>query len=243
MFTLPVILALSILFFAGVTKVTLGFGEALLAVPLLTLVIGVQEAAPLVALVSTTLTTAMLVRSWQRVDLRAAWRVMLSAVIGIPLGVWGLRTLSADVLFIAMGLSLVAYAALSLWKPVLAWRPGRVWDYVFGFTSGVMGGAITTGGPPILIYATLRRLAPEEFRATLQGCFTPMNVFILLGHALAGLWTAPVLQLYALSLPLLVLAYLLGSFLARRIPAALFTRVVYVVLLVLGGVMLFQALS
>jgi uncharacterized membrane protein YfcA len=185
----------------------------------------------------------MLVRSWQRVDLRAAWRVMLSAVVGIPLGVWGLRTLPAEVLFIAMGVSLVVYAAFSLWKPVLTWQPGPRWGYVFGFTGGVMGGAVISGGPPILIYTTLRRLSPDEFRATLQGCFTPMNVFILLGHALAGLWTAPVLQLYALSLPVIFIAYALGTLLSKRIPAALFTRIVYVVLLLLGGVMLVQAIA
>jgi uncharacterized protein len=237
------IVVMAILFLAGLAKSTLGFGESLLAMPLLTLAVGIQIATPLTALVMTTLTTTMLLRSWQRMDLRAAWRVMLAAVVGIPLGVWGLRNLPADVLTLAMGVSLAGYALFSLWKPVLRWQPGLRWGYVFGFTGGVMGGAVISGGPPILIYTTLRRLPPEEFRATLQGCFTPMNAFILLGHALGGFWTAPVLELYALSLPVIFIAYALGTLLSRRIPAATFTRLVYFVLLALGAIMIAQSLG
>ena len=41
---------LSILFISTFIRSTLGFGDALLAMPLLTLIIGVQTATPLVAL-------------------------------------------------------------------------------------------------------------------------------------------------------------------------------------------------
>ncbi len=115
--------------------------------------------------------------------------------------------------------------------------PGPRWGYLFGFVGGLLGGAITAGGPAIVIFGTLRRLPPDEFRATLQGCFTPLNIFILLGHALAGLWTPPVLELYAMSLPVIFFALWIGGRVHHAIPAQAFSRVVYLMLVALGVVM------
>jgi len=232
---------LAVLFLTGLIKAVLGFGESLVTMPLLTLLVGVQVASPLLALVVTTLTTLMLLQSWQQVDVRSSWRVMLAAVVGIPFGLWGLRALPADWITLALGLVLVAVGAFNLLRRKPAWVPGPRWGYLFGFFSGVLGSAFYVGGPPVVIYGTLRRLPPQEFRATLQGYFTPLNAFILLGHALSGLWTVQVLQLYGLALPLALLALWLGTRLQRAIPAGSFERAVYLVLLVLGVVMLGQA--
>lgn len=242
MTTFLFVAVLLVLFGACLVKSTLGFGEALIAMPFLTLLVGVQMAAPLTALVMSTLTLMMLLRSWQQVDLRAAWRVMLAAVVGVPLGVWGLRSLPSDWLTLGLGIVLVLVGLFHLTRPALRWVPGPRWGYLFGFISGVLGGAINGGGPPVIIYSTLRRMPPAEFRATLQGCFTPLNVFILLGHALAGLWTPPVLELYAWSLPVILAGLWLGSRFQQAIPARSFDRVVYLSLVVLGGVMVGQVM-
>jgi uncharacterized membrane protein YfcA len=238
MLPLTIVLVLAILFLAGMVKATLGFGESLVAMPLLALVVGVQMAAPIAALMMTTLTGFLLLQSWQHVDFHATWRVMLSAVIGIPFGVWGLRTLPPQAITLALGGILVLVGLFNLARPTIRWIPGPRWGFLFGFLGGLMGGAVTAGGPPIVIFSTLRRLPPEEFRATLQGCFTPLNIFILLGHALAGLWTQPVLELYAMSLPVIFFALWIGGKVHHAIPAHTFSRMVYAVLVLLGVVMI-----
>ena len=238
MLPLTIVLVLAVLFVAGMTKATLGFGEALITMPLLTLLVGVQMAAPITALVMTTLTGFLLLQSWQHIDFQATWRVMVAAVIGIPFGVWGLRALPAQSITLALGVVLIVVGLFYLARPTVSWVPGPRWGYLFGFIAGLFGGAFTAGGPPVVIFGTLRRLPPEEFRATLQGCFTPLNIFILLGHALAGLWTQPVLELYALSLPVIFIALWIGMRLHRAIPAQAFSRVVYLALVALGVVMI-----
>ena len=51
--SLPLILlTLAIIFVAALTKATLGFGESLLAIPLLTFIVGIQVATPLSALMA-----------------------------------------------------------------------------------------------------------------------------------------------------------------------------------------------
>ncbi len=57
---------------------------------------------------------------------------------------------------------------------------------------------------------------------------------ILVGHGVAGLWTPQVLQLYAFSLPAIMLAVFAGERLNRRLPREAFGRVVYAFLVVMG---------
>ena len=54
-------LTLLILFIAALTKATLGFGESILAIPLLTLVLGLQVAVPLMGLLAGAITLMLLV--------------------------------------------------------------------------------------------------------------------------------------------------------------------------------------
>ena len=62
--TLPV---LAVLFLATLIRSAFGFGEALVAVPLLALVIPVEVAAPLAVLVSITVAGLVLVQDWRKV--------------------------------------------------------------------------------------------------------------------------------------------------------------------------------
>ena len=91
---------------------------------------------------------------------------------------------------------------------------------------------------PLVLYGALRRWPPQRFRATLQGYFVPTSALIWVGHGLTGLWTDRVVQLYVLALPVLVLAIALGTRLHRRIPAHRFERLLYLVLIGLGGLLL-----
>jgi uncharacterized membrane protein YfcA len=108
----------------------------------------------------------------------------------------------------------------------------------FGLLAGILGGAYNTNGPPVVLYGALRRWPPERFRATLLGYFLPAAVMICAGHALGGLWSVRVFQLYALSLPAVALALLVGVRLGRRIPERLFGRVLNAALVGLGLLLL-----
>src|SRR3954462_8575156 len=77
---------LVVVFLATLIRSALGFGEALVAVPLLALVIPVEVAAPLAALVSITVAGVLVLRDRRHVRGRRAGRLVLATVPGIPLG-------------------------------------------------------------------------------------------------------------------------------------------------------------
>lgn len=238
MITVSLVITLAILFIAALTKATLGFGESLLAIPLLTLVLGVQTATPLVSLLAATVTLLMLVRNWRQIDLAATWRLILAAMIGVPLGAWGLKFLPATPVTMALGLLLIVVGLYNLTQPQLPMLHGNHWPYLFGFLAGLFGGAYNMASPPVLVYGAVRHWSPVQFRVTMQSFFLPVSVLILIGHAGAGLWTTQVLTLYALAWPVMILAFWWGSRLNEQIDARLFGRLLYSALVVLGIVLL-----
>ena len=113
--------------------------------------------------------------------------------------------------------------------------------WLFGFGAGVLGGADGMNGPPLVVYGSLRRWSPQHFRATLQGYFLPASVIGMCGYWLAGLWTAAVTRDYLWSLPLALAAIFLGRAVNRRLKGRSFLRLVHVGLLMVGAVLLIQA--
>jgi uncharacterized membrane protein YfcA len=115
--------------------------------------------------------------------------------------------------------------------------------WLFGLGAGVLGGAYGMNGPPLVIYGALRRWSAERFRATLQGYFLPASLVGMGGYWLAGLWVPEVTRYYVMSLPLAVVAIILGRIINRRLNARRFVLYVHVGLIVVGMTLLIQSLS
>src|SRR5262249_51107751 len=109
------------------------------------------------------------------------------------------------------------------------------------FAAGILGGAYGMNGPPLVVYGHLRRWSPQHFRATLQGYFLPASIAVLIGYSLTGLWTHSVTHDYLLSLPLVIIATLLGRAANRRMSGRSFFVYIYVGLVVIGATLLLQA--
>jgi uncharacterized protein len=227
-----------VIFLAALIKATLGFGESLLAMPLLTLLLGLSTATPLVGLLATTLTLIMLGSSWRKIDLRSTWRLLGAAALGVPIGVLLVRLAPAALVTRLLGAILIGFGLFSLFRPALITLAHPAWGYLFGFLAGVLGSAYNTSGPPMVLYSAARRWPPDRFRATMQSVFLPISLLVLVSHALAGLWSAWVFELYALSLPLLLLALWLGEQVSQRMSGYRFDRLVYGALVLLGLLLL-----
>jgi uncharacterized membrane protein YfcA len=231
-----------ILFIATVVRSAFGFGEALIAVPLLALVMPVEIAAPLAVLVSITIAFLILLQDWRFVHLRGAGSLVLSTLLGIPLGVMLLTAASESAVKTILAVIIIAFSAYSLTGHNTRELKDDRFAWFFGFPAGLLGGAYGMNGPPLAIYGALRRWPPERFRATLQGYFLPASLAGMAGYSLAGLWTPAVTHFYLLSLPGVVIAIFVGRSLNRRMHAPQFISYVYFGLTAIGVVLLLQAI-
>ena len=231
---------LAVLFFATFIRSALGFGEALIAVPLLALVMPVQVAAPLAVLVSITVATVVVIQDWRNVHVRSAGWLVLSTLFGIPLGLLLLKSAPESIVKAVLGGLIVAFALYSLAgsKPRLS--NDRLAP-LFGFSAGILGGAYGMNGPPLVVYGVLRRWEPAQFRATLQGYFLIASMVGMAGYAFTGLWTRTVSSYFLLSLPLAFVAIFLGHVIHRRLSSARFLVCVNVGLALIGVILIRQA--
>ncbi len=231
-----------VLFFATAIRSAFGFGEALVAVPLLALFMPVEVAAPVAVLVSITIAAIAVAQDWRHIHLKSAGWLVLSTLAGIPIGLLLLKTVPEPAVKALLALVILGFAGRSLFLGTRHHLANDRWAWMFGFSAGVLGGAYGMNGPPLAIYGSLRGWTPERFRATLQGYFLPASIVGMFGYWLAGLWTAPVSRLYVVSLPAVVAATIFGRVINRRLNAHQFVRTVHVCLLVIGAVLLVQAI-
>jgi uncharacterized membrane protein YfcA len=232
-----------ILFFGAFVRSALGFGDAVVAMPLLALVLGITTATPLVALVASTIALSILIKNWRKADFHATWRLIVASFAGIPIGLLFLTEVPETYLKLCLGILITGYGMYRILKPALSIGRAPLPAFLFGFFAGVLGGAYNTHGPPVVIYGTLRRWSPQDFRATLQGYFLPTGLMIAAGHGAAGLWTATVAKLYLLCLPCVGLGIFLGGKVNRSIRGDLFLSIINFVLIGLGLLLIFRAVT
>ncbi len=226
-------------FLALFTQSLAGFGLALVSMPILSLVLGVQTAAPLVAVFAPLAELALLIAYRQALSLRVVWQLAAASVIGVPVGVIGLRRLDERLVLVVLGVVIAGYALYTLLDLRLPNTQGTLWAWSAGLIAGVLGGAYNTSGPPVIIFGHSRRWPPPEFKANLQGFFVLNSVVILASHLLAGTTTTRVWSYSLVSFPAAALGIWAGLQMAKRLDPHKFSRLVLWLLLILGLSLLF----
>ena len=233
----------AVFFGATLLRSALGFGEALIAVPLLAFVLPVKVAAPVAVLISITVAAVVVAQDWRHVHLRSAVHLVLSTLAGIPLGLLLLRSVSEPVVKGVLGVLVAGFGGYSLRRRGSYELTDDRHAWLFGLSAGVLGGAYGMNGPPLVVYGALRRWSPEHFRATLQGYFLPASVMGMVGYWAAGLWTPDVSRYYLVSLPTSLVAIALGRTINRRFDARRFFAYVHAGLIASGAGLVWQAIA
>ena len=236
-------LVILIIFCATLTRSTFGFGDALVAMPLLTIAIGIRAATPLIALVAFSTSFLIIIRNWEKAQIQAAWRLIISSLLGIPAGLFLLKHGNEKVIKTILAFVIIIISLFNLVRPRSLKLEGEKFAFIFGFIGGILGGAYNTNGPPVVIYGTLRRWNPGNFRATLQGYFLPTSISIAIGHGLSGLWTEKVFIYYLINLPFVVTAIIIGGVLNRSITGRNFINFIFMLLILMGLLLLLHTVK
>jgi uncharacterized membrane protein YfcA len=223
-----------IVLFAAAAQAVTGFGFALVLVPLLSFVYDPR----LVVIISISLgllcKLPLLIPSWREVQLLRLAPLSVAAIVGTFIGTQLLLQVDADALRLAIGVLVVLLASpllLEFRRPVV--REGLAALGV-GFASGVLGGATSMGGPPVVLLGVNQAWTKESFRANLLAFFVISNTSSLLNLGRSGALTVEVLTLDAYLLPATALGVLAGSWLFKRISADRFRRLVVFLVIATG---------
>ena len=244
----PYILVAFIFFAGSFTQSAAGFGGALVAMPLLTLIMGVETAAPTYSLLLVFTSASIAARFWKDIVWRDSLRLITTSILFVPVGAAALIALPPEPVTAVLGVLLILYAPYEILRssraretqPVIdppSWAP-----YLAGAISGVLGGAYNTNGPPLIIYAVSRQWAKHAFKGTVQSVIFIQFVTIDIVHTYNGLVTMEVLRYCAAGAPGVVLGAWAGFAVDKYIPQVQFRRGVLVLVAILGISLIYRSL-
>ena len=227
-----------ILFVAGWVQGVSGFGSALIAIPLLTLIIDIKTAVPLCSLASTVIATYMTLQLRHSFDLKKIGPLCMGAIPGIAVGATLLKTVPSHIIETVMGVFLIGYGVFNLFFAIPPKRIHRRWGYLAGFLTGAIGAALSAGGPPTIIYTTLNNWTKDEIKATLSGFFCFTSYLVIVAHLITGVTTLSVFKTFLISGPFILLGTALGTYCYRFFKKDFYLKVVFFSLIVMGAMMI-----
>ncbi len=228
-----------IVFVAAVLQRAVGFGFALLAVPLMAFVVPTKSAVVVVFLNSTIVCAWLAVRLRWEIEWPTTRRLGLGAIVGAPVGVIILSLVPATTLRLVLGVTTCLAAvwiivSLRLLKRAGPVRPNPSTTVALGFASGVLNTSLATNGPPLVYELRRTGFQDDRFRATISAVFLLSNLIGLPLLALAGLITSFDLALAASSLVPCMAGVTVGSRISGRMEPFHFALAVDLLLLATG---------
>jgi uncharacterized protein len=217
-----------------------GFGIGLVSLAFLPFLMSPQHAIVLITLYAAVFIVIIFIPLRRDFTLHGMVELVAGSILATPAGIWLLAVLPPDLLKRLIGLVLLLIVALE-WLGLYPERlRGRGWGFGAGLAAGVLGGAIGTPGPPVILYAAAQDWSPRTVKANIQAFLIVNQAVILVGYWWAGLLDREVWRLTWLYAVPAVVGLAAGMLLFTRLDRVRFRRVVFAVLFVSGLVLLIR---
>lgn len=231
---------------AGLVKGVIGMGLPTVAMGVLAVVLSPAEAAALLVVPS------LVTNVWQLLAgprfgalARRLWPMMLAVTMGTIAGSDILAGNRAGVAGIALGVALALYAALGLAGLSMIVRPRHEgWlGPTIGLATGLVTGATGVFVIPAVPYLQAIGLEKDELIQALGLSFTVSTIALAFGLLRVDAWHGGSIWLSLLAVAPSLLGMRLGQWLRRRIASALFRRVFFAGLMLLGVYLVMERLA
>jgi uncharacterized membrane protein YfcA len=227
---------------AGIVRGYSGFGFSMIAVLSLSLFLPPVEVVPSILILEVAASFWLLPRVWRDVDWPSLTWILLGVLVGTPLGVHLLATVSALHMRISISLAVVVVVVLLLLGFGFKRMPGRPLMALIGLVTGVLNGGAAIGGPPAVIFYFSSPKAASVGRASLIALFLATDTIALGNCLVQGLIGANTALLTAIFLLPLVAGVTLGSRAFIKTDEKTFRLRILQLLLLLSAVSLVRAL-
>jgi uncharacterized membrane protein YfcA len=223
----------------GLAKGATGMGLPLVGLPVLTPLVGLQQAIGIM------LTPMLLTNAWQVWRLRAVRRdtglaflprFLVAGAVGVALGTWALGALPERSRVFGLGVILLAYVALRLAQPqveVGEATAGRLGPSV-GLAAGALQGATGISAPIGVTFIHAMRLDRSEHVFAVSAMFLGFSLVQLPAVAVAGIFEPAWLAQGVFAMLPVMVGMPLGERLGRRFSRETFDRLILIFLAVMG---------
>jgi uncharacterized protein len=223
-------------------------GVGAVALPVLALVISPVQAAAImlpILIVQDVVGVWAFRRTWDRSILIL---MLPSAMVGIGLGYLLAARVSVDVVLGVLGAISVVFAAYRLWTfkhaPPEVPRKAPLWlGALLGVASGFTSQVAHAGQPPFQLWVLPKRLPREILVGTTAIFFATLNWVKVPAYMALGEFTMQNMLTALVLMPVAIASTLAGVWLVRRVQPEKFYLIIYVLMIGVGGQLLWKAFA
>jgi uncharacterized membrane protein YfcA len=231
---------------AGMVKGVIGLGLPTVSLALMTVVLGLPQAMGLLLIPS------FLTNAWQAlaggkftIIFRRIWPFILLATITVWIGAIALTRVDLSVLSALLGMLLVTYAVLNLSGVRLQIEPRHeVWaGLVAGAVNGILTGMTGSFVVPGVMFLQAIGLPRDHLVQAMGILFTASTLALAVALGGNNLLTVELGALSALAVVPAILGMIAGQFIRKRMSEAVFRKVFFISIFVLGSYIIVSALA
>lgn len=234
--------------FAGLSKGGFGSGAAFASASILAVVLEPGQALGIMLPLLMLMDASALKPYWKGWSWPEARTLILGALPGVAIGAWLYQIADADFFRLLIGGISVAFV---LWQVALKTRfirpPAQEMPMWGGLLAGAMAGFTSfvshAGGPPAAVYLLSRGLGKTPYQATTVLIFWAINIAKFVPYAFLGIFTMQTLLADLFLAPFAILGTWLGVKAHHWVPERLFFSLTYVLLMLTGMKLIWDALT
>ncbi len=229
------ILLLIICIIGSAIQSSIGFGFAMLAIPLFSLVLPIKYSILILAVSAMVLSVHILIK----IRLKVKWKLVLPVIVYIFIGQYiGTRLLfSLDIIILKniLGIILIIISIFMYFGfNKIKIRINTPKTIFFGSLSGLLGGMLGISGPPLVIYYFSVLDNKEEYQSSMQATLLSICIFTLVLHGYYGNISSDVLPFSLFGITGVFIGSSIGLFIFRRLKKESLNKPVYAFIFLMG---------
>jgi len=194
----------------------------------------VTSAVPVLCLTSIFLNLIVFLKARRSFDLKRILPLLISGIVALPAGIWLLRSADESILKIMIGILVTISSLIYLSGFRISIKREKLAMIPVGLLSGVLNGATTFSGPPVILFFANQKVKRHQFRASLAGYFLLLNIISIPAFLAGGLLSGEALLNAGYSFPAVILGVMTGIKLADRVSDERFRFLALIALCILG---------
>ncbi|MBM7615684.1 sulfite exporter TauE/SafE family protein [Alkaliphilus hydrothermalis] len=240
---LQILLGFIIIFISAMTQGITSFGFSLVSLPLLGIFLPLKIVVPVLVIYSLVLNTMILYHIKDHIDIKKIAILVTAGLIGTPFGAYLLKVTDETVLKIFVGVLLTFTAIINYYGIKIKVKNEKLSFIPVGLVSGLLNGSVSLGGPPVVLFLTNQSVEKMKFRANLTSYFWILNIITVPTYFFGGLITKDVVTYTAYLFPGLIIGTLTGIKLGNKVDEELFRKLTLVLIMVMGILSIYSAMS
>ena len=224
----------------------IGFGDALILMPIISPIIGIHPAAILTNTWGFFPATINLIQYRKYIDWKFVWKVLLAATPGAIIGALLIDYIPPRILEIILGIFIVIFSLIKLYIYLVEKKTAEseetqqtrkfpeVLIYLGGFSNGFLASVISAAGPINVALLESTGHHRESLIANFAAILIPLTVVRVALYFITGVFPLELWLVFLLAIPIILVFTKLGHLLTPKIPVKTFQIIVLIFLLVVG---------